>query len=214
VTKDGDQRVGIASEEQRQEAQRLLESDPHVAALFTEVRAALRRGSALLPLPALLLDGDALAATRVAEVARAQFTDLLQAAKQHATSLYLRAADPTLLTTSRPGAAMAAIAAGLALTGGAYGVHHQLATQAPGAQTAAVAGRTDFSPPTPTHRTAKPPKPRRHQPRPKPSSPPPPAQQPSIDQAPQRTDQLPPAPAPPINPPPTSNPSEFGFEDK
>ncbi|HYI99343.1 MAG TPA: hypothetical protein VEX36_06675 [Thermoleophilaceae bacterium] len=213
VTKDGDQRVGIASDEQRKEAQRLLESDPHVAALFSEVRAALRRGAALLPLPALLLDGDALAATRVTELARGQLTDLLQAAKQHATSLYLRTADPTLLTTSRPGAAMATIAAGLALTGGAYGVHHQLAAApAPSPQAATVSDRTHLSPRTPPQRAPKAAPPSRNHPRSQPSSPP--VEQPPVDQAPQSTNETPTAPPPAVSPTPTSNPTEFGFEDK
>jgi RNA polymerase sigma factor (sigma-70 family) len=220
VTDDGDRRVGIASDRQRKEAQRLLESDPHVAALFAEVRATLRRGAALLPLPALLTDGDALAASRLTELAlqaRAQLTDLAQTAKQHATSLYLRAADPTLLTTPRPGTAVAAVAASLALTGGAYSAHRQLTAPTPAAQTAAATDRPPVTAPAPALQPtpASAPKPHTHPRRKPPSPPPPPVDQPPIQpQAPQPTEP-PPTPPPPTNsiPTPTSDPSEFGFED-
>lgn len=210
VTKDGDERVGIASEEQRKEAQRLLESDPHVAALFTEVRAALRRGAALLPIPALLTDGDALAATRATELAlqaRTQLTDLLQAAKQHATSLYLRAADPTLLTTPRPGTAVAAITAALALPAGAYTAHKQLTAPSPQTQPIATTQRPHTSAAT---QTPPPPAPTRPtKPRPQPTAPknaPPPTHIPPA---------TPPQPNPTPNPTRTPAPptDEFGFED-
>lgn len=157
VTNDGKQQVGIASEHQREQAQRLLDSDPHVAALFAEVRRALRNATALLPMPALLTDGDALATPRLTEIAlqaRAHLTDLIQAAKQHATSLYLRTADPSLLTTPRPGAALATAAAGLALTGGAYTARQHLVAPTPTPQTIVTA--QPRSNPTPTFPSSQP----------------------------------------------------------
>lgn len=214
VAQDGERRTGIASAKQREEAQRLVESDPHVAALFVEVRASLRRGAALLPMPALLVNGDALASTRLADLtlqARTQLTDLTQAAKQHATSLYIRAADPALLTTSRPGTAVATIAAGLALTGGAYSAHRQLTAPVPAAHTTTTANPRAAPPraPTPQPSANKAPKPRLH-PRPEPPSSPPTPHYPPI----QPSQPSPPQSKPLTNPTtPTSKPTEFGFED-
>jgi DNA-directed RNA polymerase specialized sigma24 family protein len=210
VTKDGDQRVGIASAQQRKEAQRLLDSDPHVAALFAEVRAALRRGAALLPMPALLSDDDALAASRVADIAlaaRTQLTELIHATRQHATSLYLRAADPALLTGSRPGTAFAALTAGLALAGGAYTAHKQLAAPSPAAQTITTTQRPSVSA-LHTPRTTAPKLP--SQPTPKPSTSPKAPTQPKPPPVPPQLPD-PPSPSPPQPQPiPTD---EFGFED-
>jgi hypothetical protein len=128
VTRDGEQRVGIATDRQRDEAQRLLESDPHVAALYVEVRNALKRATALLPLPVLVHEDHASAATRLAEIAsdaRDQLTGLLQAAKHQTTSLYIRAADPSLLSTPRPGT-LVALAGCLVATGGTYTTYEAL----------------------------------------------------------------------------------------
>lgn len=219
VTKDGDHRVGIASERQREEAQRLLDSDPHVAALFADVRAALRRGAALLPMPALLSDGDELAAARLADVAiqaRAHLTDLSQAVKHHATSLYIRAADPTFLTSPRPGSAIAAVAAGLALTGGAYSAHQHLTALPPPTQTVPTTRPlANVASPAPAPAPA-PPKPSNRQPASPlntpnvPTQPPAPRPQPPTPPQPTPTQPNPNSAQPTATP---SNPTEFGFED-
>ncbi len=101
VTRDGERRVGIASSHQREEAQRLLESDPHVAALYAEVRRSVRGAAALLPLPVLAFDAPDGSLGRLAELAcelRSQMSNATEAAKSQATSLYVRAADPALIT--------------------------------------------------------------------------------------------------------------------
>jgi DNA-directed RNA polymerase specialized sigma24 family protein len=221
VAQDGDRRVGIASAKQRKEAQRLVESDPHVAALLVEVRAALRGGAPLLPMPALLVDGDALATSRFVDVAlqaRTYLADLTQAAKQHATSLYIRSVDPALLATPRPGTAVATIAAGLVLTGGAYTAHRQLSPSAPVAQKTAAADRPPASPRTPVLRPVaiEPPKPLDRRRDVRPSSAPATTPEPPIrPQTPQLTSKPQPTPTPsdPIPTTPTPQPTEFGFED-
>lgn len=123
----GHSRRGIASERQRAEAQRLLESDPHVAALYVEVREALRGAAALLPLPVLLPAGGHGLAERLGlllDHGRDALADLLSAGKHHATSLYVRAADPAAaLGGSRPGATVAAVACCVAVGGGAVGTY-------------------------------------------------------------------------------------------
>jgi DNA-directed RNA polymerase specialized sigma24 family protein len=213
VTRDGERQVGIATKRQRGEAQRLLDSDPHVAALYREIAGALRRASALLPLPVLVPAGDRSPLDRLAELAaeaRSQLSNLIETGKQQATSLYVRAADPTLLSSPRPGTAVAAIASSLALGGGAYGAYEAVSTptSAARAPTAAQAAPTARPQPTTTTtgntspRPSKPTKPKPKPPNPKPEPPnpkdPTPMPQP-----------LPTNPTPP--PPP--NPAEFGFEN-
>jgi DNA-directed RNA polymerase specialized sigma24 family protein len=212
VTCDGEQRVGIATDRQREEAQRLLESDPHVAALYVEVRGAVKRASALLPLPVLLNDADASAATRVAELiseARTQVAGAIQTGKHQATSLYVRAADPSILSGPRPGTLLA-LAGCLAATGGAYTTYQATSNPSPPTTAAQTLAPTNPQPPN----LPEPPKPRRQkQPRTTTPSTPAPIPQPSS----QTTNATPPAPSPstpttssPPTPPPTA---EFGFED-
>jgi DNA-directed RNA polymerase specialized sigma24 family protein len=207
VTQDGQRRVGIASRRQRSEAQRLLDSDPHVAALYAEVRRSVRGVTALFPLPAIAVGPARGPLAQLAELTadlRSKLTDAIDTARQHATSLYVRAADPSLIAGGpRPSAVAVAVTGALALGGGAYGVHeitsipkspsavpHQaLATPAVTAPTAA---------PSSHHRTTA----RTPHPNPKPPPPQPPT-------------------APPTPPPaqPTPQPTqptqthEFGFED-
>ncbi|MEX1140821.1 MAG: sigma-70 family RNA polymerase sigma factor [Thermoleophilaceae bacterium] len=149
ASRDGRARTGIASARRRKEAQRLLESDPHVAALYVEMRGAMRRAAALLPLPALLPAADASAATGgVADLAdgvRGAVGDALQAAKHHAIAAYVRAADPALLSSPRPGTAVAAVAATLAVGGGAYGTYE--AVSAPSPPDPVVTRAHDVAPP-------------------------------------------------------------------
>lgn len=211
---DGERRVGIASRRQRAEAQRLLDSDPHVAALYAEVRRSIRGAAALLPLPALAFAPPAGVLGHLAELAsgfRAHVESAGQAAKQQATSLYLRAADPALLTGGpRPGAAVAAIAGAVALGGGAYGTYQATSPNPPAsaappaiqATQAAAPPRTPISPPSPKRTPAR---------RPDSQATPPPPPTP---------DPIAPSPTPqptPAQPPPTptqpSQPTEFGFED-
>jgi DNA-directed RNA polymerase specialized sigma24 family protein len=211
VTQDGERRIGIASRRQREEAQRLLESDPHVAALYAEVRRSVRGAAALLPLPVLAHGPDhGPSAHQLAELIsdlRSQLTHALETARQHTTSLYLRAADPALLSSGpRPGTAVVAVAGALALGGGAYGAHE--ITSHPAAPTTAAQPPAAITQPTPSPK-AKPdpepmsnPKPTTPQPRP----PAPPSQPPTSTPTP-----------PPAQPTPTPTqppkPTEFGFED-
>jgi DNA-directed RNA polymerase specialized sigma24 family protein len=113
-------RAGIASEEQRAEAQRLLDSDPHVAALYVEVRGALRRAAAILPLPAIPVGDGLLNAWILDRVTTLsdQAGAVAGAAKQQVTGAYLRVADMTLLAGASPGAVAATAAVGLAVVGG------------------------------------------------------------------------------------------------
>jgi RNA polymerase sigma factor (sigma-70 family) len=134
VPGDGaEDRVGIASERQREKAQQLLESDPHVAALYVEVRRALRRAAAFLPFPALAPEADVPVSARLAEIAadlRSQLTDAVDFCKLQATSLDLRVGDPMLLSSSRPGAVTTVVAGCLAVGGGAYGAYDSVARHA------------------------------------------------------------------------------------
>jgi RNA polymerase sigma factor (sigma-70 family) len=213
VTHDGQTRVGIASRRQREEAKRLLESDPHVAALFAEVRRSIRGAAALLPLPVLAgLDGGP--AARLLEQAtevRDQLADTVGAAKQHATSLYLRAADPQLLAGGpRPGTAIVAVAGVLAVGGGAYGAHQ--VTSAPTATPAAAATPRPLVALPAEHLPTSVPKlqvpaPKRARPaaKPAPAQPTPPSQTTAQASAPT------PSPQPPATQ--SAQPREFGFED-
>jgi hypothetical protein len=209
VTRGGDRRVGIATKRQRREAQRLVESDPHVAALYREISGALRRATALLPLPVFVADVDTSPLARLAELAshaRNQASNLLETGKQQATSLYIRAADPTLLSSPRPGTAIAAIAGSLALGGGAYGAYEAVSTPTSAARPTTTAPITQIPRPT-THRPASttPPKPKakpKATPTSNPPKDPPPMTQPTN-----------PAPtSQPAPPPPPPEPTEFGFE--
>lgn len=132
VTCEGEVRDGIATPAQRRRAQRLVESDPHVAALYAEMRAATRRAAALLPLPALVAADSSLAAPlgEVVAALRERAADAFASVKHTTISLYVRAADPSLLTGPRPGAA--AIAAGaLAVGTGVYGAAEHLDPKRP-----------------------------------------------------------------------------------
>jgi DNA-directed RNA polymerase specialized sigma24 family protein len=213
VTQDGQRRIGIASRRQREEAQRLLESDPHVAALYAEVRRSARGATALLPLPALVIDSAGSPLTRVAELAagvRDQLSDALETAKQHATSLYIRAADSTLLTSGpRPGTAVVAVAGALAVGGGAYGTYDAVSAAPERPRPAAAASpRAAFPAPSVTPPAIpRPSRPSKAPTRPKPKPPVP--SQPPVGSP-------PPAPPPvqstPTPPQPTHS-TEFGFED-
>jgi DNA-directed RNA polymerase specialized sigma24 family protein len=209
VTRDGERRIGIASPRQRKEAQRLLESDPHVAALYAELRRSARGAAVFLPLPVLALEPAAMPLARLAELG-SDARDVLGGAKQHATSLYLRVGDPSLLASGpRPGAAAIAVAGVLAVGGGAYGAHEMVAPPEPSAATplppAAVVHTSAIA--TATARPSKFGK--RAAPRPNHKSKPL-ASTPAPDPIP-HLDPLPPTPTtPPIQSPP---PAEFGFED-
>jgi RNA polymerase sigma factor (sigma-70 family) len=210
VTRDGERRVGIASRRQREEAQRMLESDPHVAALYAEVRRSVRGAAALLPLPVFALSPSGSPLTRVAELAsdaRDQLSSTFETARQQATSLYIRAADPTLLTSGpRPSTAVVAVVGALAVGGGAYGTYDAVSAKPQRPTTTSQAAI-----PTPTVASTPNPKPTR--PSKRPTSPKPknhiPPQQLTPAATPQPTQ---PTPTPP-QPTTPSQPTEFGFED-
>jgi DNA-directed RNA polymerase specialized sigma24 family protein len=222
VTRGGKHRVGIASERQRVEVQRRLESDPHVAALYREISGALRRASALLPLPAFVPEVDTSPLDRLAELAsqaRSNASDLLESARHQATSIYVRAADPTVFSSPRPSTAVAAVAGSLAMGGGAYGAYEAVSTPPSAANP---------PPPTPITQplatdtprlapTAQPSQPKPSKPKPKSKSKSKPVTQPpSKDPTPMSRPQTPaPAPVPshPTPSPPPSTATEFGFED-
>jgi len=221
VTADGEEREGIASARQRREAQRLLDSDPHFAALFAEVRGALGRAAVVLPLPLLLGGTDASAASHLGSAlagARERMTDLLGTAKQQTTALYVRAADPTFFAGARPGTLVATVAGCVAVGGGAFGAYD--AVSKPVLEPASVSTARPIepivAPPHPTVATAakranrsttKPPR-RRKSPTTTVSTPP------AASPTPTPT----PAPTPPATPQqpslqPTTPAAEFGFEN-
>jgi RNA polymerase sigma factor (sigma-70 family) len=212
VTCDGERRVGIASRRQRQEAQRLLDSDPHVAALYAEVRRSVRGAAALLPLPLFVAEPDpASPVARIAEPIAAvldQLTHPIAAVKQHATSLYIRLGDPTLFANGpRPGTAIAAVAGAVVLGGGTYGAHKAISTPPPSPTPTATQAALTAPSTTPTLNK---PKPRRPPARPAP--PPQPKPEPAIKTTPPIQPQ--PQPAQPTpTPPQPPQPTEFGFED-
>jgi DNA-directed RNA polymerase specialized sigma24 family protein len=201
VTRDGQRRVGIASRRQREEAQRLLKSDPHVAALYAEVRRSVRGAAALLPLPLIAIDTGASSLAHLAELAAD--------ARNQATSLYIRVADPTLLTSGpRPSSAVVAVIGALAVGGGAYGTYDAVSAS-PGSRQAAATPQAAI--PTPAITSTARPKPTRPpkrptRPKPKKTIPP---QRPIPTPTPQAT-QPTPTPPQPTNP---TQPTEFGFED-
>jgi DNA-directed RNA polymerase specialized sigma24 family protein len=210
-SEDGQRRVGIASDRQRKEAQRLLESDPHVAALYVEVRRALNRAAALLPLPLLLPGGEASIVVRLAELA-ADGRNAVESAKQQATSMYLRLGDPTVFSTARPGTLAAVAVASLAVGGGAYGAYEHVSTPAVSAAPIAAAppAAQPVSTPKPKPKTTRPPRPKgkRATPAPTPSPAPPTSNPPSTTTTPQ--------PQPTSPPPQPSTPpegQEFSFEN-
>jgi len=111
--------AGIATGEQRAEAQRRLATDPHVRALFADVDRVVGKATALMPLPAIggeRAGGFARAADTLTAL-KGQLADALATGKQHAGGLAARA-DPTPLAAGRPGAAGAVIASCLAVGGG------------------------------------------------------------------------------------------------
>jgi DNA-directed RNA polymerase specialized sigma24 family protein len=211
VTRDGERRVGIASRRQRAEAQRLLESDPHVAALYAEVRRSARQATALLPLPVLVVDSAGSPLTTAAELATAvrdQLSSAFETAKQHATSLYIRAADPALLTSGpRPSTAVVAVAGALVAGGGAYGTY-DVVSGAPKPRPAAASPQADSPSSTVTPSAIpRPSRPTKAPTRPEPKAPAP--SQPIPAPPPQQV-QPTPTPPQPTNP---TQPAEFGFED-
>lgn len=114
--------TAFASPTQRAEAARLLQEDPHVAALYAELRPVLRRAALLAPLP-VFFDKPASGVAAVTDLfasAKAQLADSVATAKHHSTALYVRAADPTPLAGVRPGAVVATVAACIAAGGGTY----------------------------------------------------------------------------------------------
>lgn len=197
--------VAFASETQRAELRRLLDSDPAVAAIYADVQATLHHSAALLPLPTLVTDEAT--GGRLSEIAasiKAPVADLLGAGKQHAAAAYVRAGDPTPLVGARPGAIAATMASCLAVGGGTYcaveGLPNRLGPplgleqrSEPDAQAKAKAPETpETAPPATSQPTS--------QPIPGPDPAPPPAP--------------PPPPAPTPAPAPTASPSEqqFGIE--
>jgi len=217
VTRDGERRVGIASRRQREEAQRLLQSDPHVAALYAEVRRTVRGATALLPLPAFAVDpGAGSLLARIGELAsdaRSQLAHLAETAKQQGTSLYIRASDPALLAGGpRPGTAIVAIAGVVALGGGSYGAYNAVSTP-PSSPTPAVATQAGLSTPstTPPAKRPTPPRSSTSSAR-RPKLPPPLEPQPPIETQPIQP-QTPPTTQPPPTPPQPSPTTEFGFEN-
>jgi DNA-directed RNA polymerase specialized sigma24 family protein len=209
VSRDGERRVGIASRHQREEAQRLLESDPHVAALYAEVRRSVRGAAALAPLPVLAFDVSDGSLGRLAEIVaelRSHVSGATEAAKSQATSLYVRAADPTLIAGGpRPTTAVAAVTGVLALGGGAYATHEITTPVDPVAPPAAspptpitpAMSQVSLPPEPPTPPSPQPRKPTTSQPTPEPT-------QPSIPTPPT---------TPPTPPQPTQPTTEFGFEN-
>lgn len=219
VTTDGERRVGIASSRQREEAQRLLESDPHVAALYAEVRRSVRGAAALLPLPALTFapGGDSQAAQLggLLADARTHLADAIDAVKQQTTSIYIRAADPSLIAGGpRPGTAVVAVAGAIALGGGTYSAYDAVSTTKP-TPPPVVATKSAAPAPSPKPPTTTAPA-RRPTPKPTPATTTTPT--PPTDPEPPITP--PPAPEPPTQPTPAPSqptpspqPTEFGFED-
>jgi DNA-directed RNA polymerase specialized sigma24 family protein len=213
VTQDGQRRVGIASRRQRDEAQRLLDSDPHVAALYAEVRRSVRGAAALLPLPVFAIDTGGSPLAHLAELAsdaRDQLSNAFETAKQQATSLYIRAADPTLLTGGpRPSTAVVAAVGVLAVGGGAYGTYDAVSTPEPTRAAPAPAPQaaipTPITPSASPEPTPPPKRPTRLKPK-KPTAP----QQPIPTQPPPQPSQPTPTPPQPTTP---TQPAEFGFED-
>lgn len=199
VGSDGERQVGIANEHQRKEAQRLIESDPHAAALFHEVRNSLKRGAAILPLPVLTLDSDASGFSRLGDV----LADAANATKQQTLQLYVRVADPSLATVPRPGAILATAAGCLVIGGGAVGTYE--ATSSPEPVTAGVDAASSIQPliRTPAVVASRPKTTTRSEPSKRPPAPTP--TQVAAEPAPP-----PPPPAP--TPTPQPEPSEFGFE--
>jgi RNA polymerase sigma factor (sigma-70 family) len=215
VTQDGKRRVGIASPRQRKEAQRLLETDPHVAALFAEVKRSIRGVAALLPLPVLAVAPANGSLAQLLSDARSQAADAIETVRLQSTSLYLRAADPTLLSGGpRPGAAALAVTGAIALGGGAYGTHELVSTPGPPSppERAAQPAAQD-SGAVPAARAPRTPNVR---PDPAPTPRPEPTPQPDVTLAPISVPppappvQASPAPSPPSPPTPTD---EFGFEN-
>jgi DNA-directed RNA polymerase specialized sigma24 family protein len=212
VTRDGERRVGIASRRQREEAQRLLESDPHVAALYAEVRRSVRGAAALLPMPVFAVHSGSCPFAHMAELAsgvRDQLSNAFETVRQQATSLYIRAADPALLSNGpRPGTAVVAVLGALAVGGGAYGTYDAVsAPQPPRAASAPQAAAP--APSIKPSATSTPVRPSKHPARPKPKPDKPTTPPPATAPPPQPT-QPTPTPPQPTNP---TQPTEFGFED-
>jgi len=109
---------GMASDEQRAEAQRRLAADPHVAAVYRELRESIGKAAALLPLPAFVgADAEGRLAAAL-DGAREGIAGLAGGAKQQATSAYVRAVDTTPVAGARPGAVAAAVTGCIAFGGG------------------------------------------------------------------------------------------------
>jgi RNA polymerase sigma factor (sigma-70 family) len=221
VTGDGKRRIGIASRRQREEAQRLLESDPHVVALYAEVRRSVRGAAALLPLPIFAVEpgrGPFTQLTASAADARSQLADAVQTVKQHAMSVYVRVGDPSLLASGpRPGTAVAAAVGVLALGGGTYGAYTAASTpDQPPAPVAATPGPGPTTPPAiPAPQAKRPsaPNPSRQVTAP-PADPLPPKPPPTNPVAPQPSIHTQaPSTTPPVQPIPQTQSAEFGFED-
>jgi DNA-directed RNA polymerase specialized sigma24 family protein len=221
TTVGDESRRGIASERQRKEAQRLLDSDPHFAAMYADVRGALDRAAVLLPLP-LLFGGRDLSATANAAGAladaRERIGDLVGAVKQHALSVYLRTADPVVLAGgARPGAVVAALAGCVAIGGGAFGAYDALSKPTPQLEqrdhvmVQRRTGTTTVKPPPSAKRVVESaPRATKSDATPSPTPAPDPPTAPPID------DQPTVPPAPPTNPTPQPSPAdnaEFGFEN-
>jgi RNA polymerase sigma factor (sigma-70 family) len=213
VTRDGQRRVGIASRRQREEAQRLLESDPHVAALYAEVRRTVRGATALLPLPVLAADPDRSPIAHISELAadaRDQLSSAFETARQQATSLYIRLADPSLLTSGpRPSTAAVAVVGLLAVGGGAYSTYDTArSSEAPRiAATPPIATSAPTTPHSASSKQAAHPSKRSTRPKPKPR---PITTKPPIPSPPSQPIQPTPTPPQPTTP---TQPTEFGFED-
>jgi hypothetical protein len=143
--------------------------------------------------------------------------DSVQSAKQHTTSLYVRASDPALLTGGpRPGTAAIAVAGALAVGGGTYGAHRAVSAPSPAPGPAASAQHVPSASSAPSvgRPTPRRPAPRRRSTtRPRRLEPPPPIAAPTPSTAVQPTQPSPTPPQPVPTPPQPSQPTEFGFED-
>lgn len=130
--------MGIASERQRERAERLVSDDPCCRAMLSELRQMGEKVAAATPVPALLVSHDAPVrfTDRMIDLigaalsrfkggdalsgARRHASEAAGAAKQHVATAYARAADPTPMLGVRPGASMAVIVSCVAAGSGAY----------------------------------------------------------------------------------------------
>jgi RNA polymerase sigma factor (sigma-70 family) len=104
---------GLASPREAGEAQLHLATCEQCGTLYERLDLWRERVAALLPIPALEP-----ARPGLVDWALERASEALASVKQHASSAYARAVDPTPVAGARPGAAVAAIAGCLAIGGG------------------------------------------------------------------------------------------------